>query len=184
MPACSPRSRARPRRPRAPSSRTSSPSPASRASAAAAPARSPSASSPGPRTARAPCRDEARAVLERYLAIAGDPDAAAGGDPRPRPRAGLDLARALDAFEERTGFMAARGLDVDELCASRPTSPATSTITPASSSRSRDRAARRRQARRRRRPLRPACCSISARRADPGRRLLVLARPRHRGAAP
>ncbi len=58
--------------------------------------------------------DESRLVIERYLAISGDPDQAAlrhrgsraGGGPRPR-------ARPCAAFEERTGFMAARGLDVE-----------------------------------------------------------------------
>jgi ATP phosphoribosyltransferase regulatory subunit len=57
--------------------------------------------------------DEARQVLERYLAIAGDPDRAAGAVRALAREAGLDLDSALSAFEERTGFMAARGLDVD-----------------------------------------------------------------------
>ena len=56
--------------------------------------------------------EEMRAVLRRYLAIAGDPDAAAAVARTLARDAGLDLAAALDAFEERTGFMAARGLDV------------------------------------------------------------------------
>jgi len=56
--------------------------------------------------------DEARTVLERYLAIAGDPDEAAGAVRALAQDAGLDLTEALTAFEERTGFMAARGLDV------------------------------------------------------------------------
>mgnify|MGYP001400284202 CR=1 FL=1 len=56
--------------------------------------------------------DEARAVLERYLAISGDPDQAAEAVRRLAGDAGLDLSAALDLFEERTGFMAARGLDV------------------------------------------------------------------------
>lgn len=55
---------------------------------------------------------QARAVLTRYLAITGDPDAAAR-DIRGLARdAGLSIGPAVDAFEERTGFMAARGLDV------------------------------------------------------------------------
>jgi ATP phosphoribosyltransferase regulatory subunit len=55
---------------------------------------------------------EMRAVLHRYLAIAGDPDSAAAVARTLARDAGLDLAAALDAFEERTGFMAAGGLDV------------------------------------------------------------------------
>ncbi len=55
---------------------------------------------------------EVRAVLERYLAIAGDPDAAAGEIYALARDAGLNLDRALATLEERTGFMAARGLDV------------------------------------------------------------------------
>lgn len=56
--------------------------------------------------------EEARQVLERYLAIAGDPDRAAHSVRALARDADLDLTAALDAFEERTGFMAARGLDV------------------------------------------------------------------------
>jgi ATP phosphoribosyltransferase regulatory subunit len=56
--------------------------------------------------------DETRVLLRRYLAIAGDPDAAAAAARALARDAGLDLAAALDAFEERTGFMAAGGLDV------------------------------------------------------------------------
>lgn len=56
--------------------------------------------------------DEARKVLERYLAIAGDPDHAIQAVKNLAKDAGLDLGAAIGAFEERTGFMAARGLDV------------------------------------------------------------------------
>jgi ATP phosphoribosyltransferase regulatory subunit len=56
--------------------------------------------------------DEARQVLERYLTIAGDPDQAAHAVRTLAKDAGLDLNGALATFEERTGFMAARGLDV------------------------------------------------------------------------
>jgi ATP phosphoribosyltransferase regulatory subunit len=56
--------------------------------------------------------EDARAVLERYLAVAGDPDEAADAVRTLAREAGLDLSPAIDAFEERTGFMAARGLDV------------------------------------------------------------------------
>ena len=56
--------------------------------------------------------DEALAVLTRYLAVAGDPDAAAAAIRALARDAGLDLERAVDALEERTGFMAVRGLDI------------------------------------------------------------------------
>ncbi|MBZ6076124.1 ATP phosphoribosyltransferase regulatory subunit [Microvirga puerhi] len=56
--------------------------------------------------------DEARAVIERYLSISGDPDQAADAVRLLAKDADLDLSQALDLFEERTGFMAARGLDV------------------------------------------------------------------------
>lgn len=55
---------------------------------------------------------EAREVLERYLAISGDPDQAADAVRMLATDAGLDLDDAVSLFEERTGFMAARGLDV------------------------------------------------------------------------
>jgi ATP phosphoribosyltransferase regulatory subunit len=61
---------------------------------------------------RSGLRPEARAVLARYLAIGGDPDGAARAVRALAAEAGLDLGAALDAFEERTGFMAARGLDI------------------------------------------------------------------------
>jgi ATP phosphoribosyltransferase regulatory subunit len=57
--------------------------------------------------------EEARQVLERYLAITGDPDVAAMNLRGLAAEVGIDLAAALDRFEERTGFMAARGLDVN-----------------------------------------------------------------------
>jgi ATP phosphoribosyltransferase regulatory subunit len=56
--------------------------------------------------------DEARGVLERYLTISGDPDQAAGAVRVLVRDAGLNIDPALTTFEERTGFMAARGLDV------------------------------------------------------------------------
>lgn len=58
---------------------------------------------------------ENRAVLDRYRAVGGDPDAAARElralvrDANVRHDA---LDAALDLFEERTGFIAARGLDI------------------------------------------------------------------------
>jgi ATP phosphoribosyltransferase regulatory subunit len=56
--------------------------------------------------------EETRAVLRRYLAVAGDPDEAAAAIRALAREAGLDLERALGALEERTGFMAVRGLDI------------------------------------------------------------------------
>ncbi len=55
---------------------------------------------------------EARAIIARYLAIAGDPDNAALALRGLAAEAKIDLASAIDAFEARIGFMAARGLDV------------------------------------------------------------------------
>lgn len=59
---------------------------------------------------------ENRAILDRYRAIAGDPDSAArdlrrlAADAQVRHDA---LDAALDLFEERNGFIAARGLRLD-----------------------------------------------------------------------
>ncbi|MXQ14391.1 ATP phosphoribosyltransferase regulatory subunit [Microvirga makkahensis] len=56
--------------------------------------------------------NDAWQVLERYLAIQGDPDQAAEAVRVLAKETGLDLNAAVGLFEERTGFMAARGLDV------------------------------------------------------------------------
>ncbi len=58
---------------------------------------------------------EARAVLRRYLAIAGDPDTAASAIRALAADAGLAMEAALDLFEERNGFLAARGIDPAQL---------------------------------------------------------------------
>ncbi|TVR09333.1 MAG: ATP phosphoribosyltransferase regulatory subunit [Salinarimonadaceae bacterium] len=59
--------------------------------------------------------DEARMVLRRYLAIAGDPDDA-GSQIRDLARdASLDIEAALKIYEERAGFLAARGVDLSAL---------------------------------------------------------------------
>jgi ATP phosphoribosyltransferase regulatory subunit len=58
---------------------------------------------------------EARAAISRCLAIADDPDSAAGALRVLAQECGVDLARELDALEARTGFMAARGLDVGSM---------------------------------------------------------------------
>jgi ATP phosphoribosyltransferase regulatory subunit len=58
---------------------------------------------------------ETRALIERFLAVGGDPDEAAA-DLRALARdAGVALDAALDLFESRTGFLAARGVDVSRV---------------------------------------------------------------------
>jgi len=55
---------------------------------------------------------EIRALIERFLSIAGDPDDAAGELRALAADAAIDLAPALDLLETRTGFLAVRGIDV------------------------------------------------------------------------
>lgn len=55
---------------------------------------------------------EMRDVIQRFLAVAGDPDDAAAALRALAADARLDMEAALDLFESRTGFLAARGLDV------------------------------------------------------------------------
>ncbi len=55
---------------------------------------------------------ETRAAIERFLSIAGDPDDAAAQMRALANDAKLALDSALDLFESRTGFLAARGVDV------------------------------------------------------------------------
>jgi ATP phosphoribosyltransferase regulatory subunit len=62
-----------------------------------------------------PIGAEKRAVLEAFLAISGDPDEAAIELRCLADSAQLDLAAALDAFEMRTGFIAARGTKIEEI---------------------------------------------------------------------
>ncbi|WP_407148457.1 ATP phosphoribosyltransferase regulatory subunit [Bradyrhizobium sp. ORS 86] len=50
-------------------------------------------------------------VIKRFLSIAGDPDDAIAQLRALANDAGLDLAAAIDQFESRVGFMAARGID-------------------------------------------------------------------------
>lgn len=50
-------------------------------------------------------------LVRRFLAISGDPDEASADVRTLAQNAGLDLSAALDAFDERTGFIAARGVD-------------------------------------------------------------------------
>jgi ATP phosphoribosyltransferase regulatory subunit len=55
---------------------------------------------------------ETRALIERFLAVAGDPDEAAAELRTIAKDGSLKLNAALDLFESRTGFLAARGIDV------------------------------------------------------------------------
>ena len=58
---------------------------------------------------------EKRAVLERFLGVGGDPDKASAALRALARDAKLDLSKALDAFDARLGFIAARGLEVSSL---------------------------------------------------------------------
>ncbi|HXL68857.1 MAG TPA: ATP phosphoribosyltransferase regulatory subunit [Xanthobacteraceae bacterium] len=65
--------------------------------------------------ATAGLRAETMAVLDRYLAVEGDPDEVAAVLRELAADAALDLSRALDSFERRTGFLAAGGVDVTQI---------------------------------------------------------------------
>jgi ATP phosphoribosyltransferase regulatory subunit len=54
-------------------------------------------------------------LIEKFLAIAGDPDEAAAELRTLAGSAGLRIEPALDLFESRTGFLAARGIDVGNI---------------------------------------------------------------------
>lgn len=51
-------------------------------------------------------------ILSRYLAIAGEPDNAAARMRALAREAGIDLSAALDAFDRRSGFLTALGVDL------------------------------------------------------------------------
>ncbi|MFN5036973.1 MAG: ATP phosphoribosyltransferase regulatory subunit, partial [Bradyrhizobium sp.] len=55
---------------------------------------------------------DAVATLKRFLAISGDPDDAVAQLRALASDAKLNLAAAIDQFESRVGFMAARGIDI------------------------------------------------------------------------
>ncbi|MCK9918736.1 ATP phosphoribosyltransferase regulatory subunit [Microbacteriaceae bacterium K1510] len=57
---------------------------------------------------------DVRSLIERFLAVAGDPDEAAVELRALAAEAGMlgELSPALDLFESRTGFLAARGIDL------------------------------------------------------------------------
>jgi ATP phosphoribosyltransferase regulatory subunit len=58
---------------------------------------------------------EMRALIERFLAVAGDPDEAAAELRGFARDSKLAFDAALDGFESRTGFLAARGVDVGRI---------------------------------------------------------------------
>jgi ATP phosphoribosyltransferase regulatory subunit len=58
---------------------------------------------------------ETRTLIEKFLAIAGDPDEAAAELRTLASSAGVALGSALDLLESRAGFLAARGVDVGRI---------------------------------------------------------------------
>lgn len=58
---------------------------------------------------------EKRALAEAFFAIEGAPDAASTALRRLADDANLDLGAALDSFDTRSGFIAARGLGLDDM---------------------------------------------------------------------
>jgi ATP phosphoribosyltransferase regulatory subunit len=60
-----------------------------------------------------PIEAEKRAALDAFLGVSGDPDHAAAALRRLAHSAGLNLSAALDAFERRNGFIAARGVAIE-----------------------------------------------------------------------
>jgi ATP phosphoribosyltransferase regulatory subunit len=58
---------------------------------------------------------EMRELIERFLAVSGDPDQAALDLRELAGDGGTDMDAALDLFETRTGFLAARGVDVSRI---------------------------------------------------------------------
>ena len=61
-----------------------------------------------------PIDPEKRKALEAFLSISGDPDEAAAKLRTLAEEAKLDLDPALDALERRNGFLAARGVAIEE----------------------------------------------------------------------
>jgi ATP phosphoribosyltransferase regulatory subunit len=58
---------------------------------------------------------ETRKLIEKFLSVTGDPDEAATELRALASGAGVGLGPALDLFESRTGFLAARGIDVGSI---------------------------------------------------------------------
>ena len=65
--------------------------------------------------ARAALPQETRALIQRFLAIKGDPDEAAAELRTFARDARLALDPMLDLFESRAGFLAARGVDISRI---------------------------------------------------------------------
>jgi ATP phosphoribosyltransferase regulatory subunit len=63
--------------------------------------------------ARAGASKEKRAILERFLGVAGDPDAASRQLRKLAAETRLDIGAALDSLDQRIGFLAARGMKVE-----------------------------------------------------------------------
>ena len=59
--------------------------------------------------------DHARQVLAGIFAISGDPDSASGAMRELASGAGIDIGHVIDALDERIGFLAARGVDLDAI---------------------------------------------------------------------
>jgi ATP phosphoribosyltransferase regulatory subunit len=57
---------------------------------------------------------EKRAVLQRFLDISAHPDAASASLRKLAADAGLDIGAALDSLDQRIGFLAARGMPVED----------------------------------------------------------------------
>ncbi len=57
---------------------------------------------------------EKRAILQRFLDIAGEPDAASQRLRKLAEEARLDIGAALDSLDQRIGFLAARGMPVED----------------------------------------------------------------------
>jgi ATP phosphoribosyltransferase regulatory subunit len=57
---------------------------------------------------------EQQAILRRFLSLSGDPDTASAKLRLLARDAKLNLASALDSFDQRVGFLAARGLNISE----------------------------------------------------------------------
>src|SRR5688500_13401308 len=58
---------------------------------------------------------QTRMLIEKFLAVAGDPDESAAELRALTATAGINLGAAIDLFESRTGFLAARGVDVGSI---------------------------------------------------------------------
>jgi ATP phosphoribosyltransferase regulatory subunit len=63
---------------------------------------------------RAGAPQEKRAVLQRFLDISAHPDAASSQLRKLAAEAGLDIGAALDSLDQRIGFLAARGMPVED----------------------------------------------------------------------